>query len=51
MKGIIQITGELFVSVDEVFHALDEMTLPEGYVTIITRQQRVSNSKESEAKQ
>ena len=40
MESINQITGELFVSVDEVYHALDELKLPEGYVTTIKRQQR-----------
>ena len=40
MESINQITGELFVSVDNACHALNEMTLPGGYVTTIKRQQR-----------
>ena len=38
MEVLNQITGEIFVSVDNACHALDEMTLPEGYVTTIKRQ-------------
>ena len=49
MEGLDQITGELFVSVDEAGQALDEVTLPEGYVTTTKRQHRVSNSKDSKA--
>ena len=50
MEGLSQITGELFVSVDNACHALDELTLSKGFVTTIKRQQRVKNSKESEVK-
>ena len=35
MDSINQITGELFVFVDEECNALDELTLPEGYITTI----------------
>ena len=35
MEGINQITEELFSSVDDACHALDELTLPEGYYTTI----------------
>ena len=50
MEGLNQITRELFVSVDNACHALDELALPEGYVTTIKRQLRVGNSKDSEVK-
>ena len=33
---------------DEAGHALDELTLPEGYVITIKRQQRVGNRKDGE---
>ena len=48
MKGLNQLTGELFDSVDEARHALDELTLPKGYVTTIKWQQKVDNSKDGE---
>ena len=50
MEGLNQITGELFISVDKSCNTLDELTLLEGYVTTIKRQQRVKNSKESEVR-
>ena len=33
---------------DEARYALDELTLPKGYVTTIKMQQRVDNSKDGE---
>ena len=45
MKSLNQIIGELFVSVDNACHALDELTPPEGYVTTIKRQQRVKTAR------
>ena len=50
MDGHNQITGNLFVSVDEACLVLDELTLPECYVTTIKRQHRVGKRKDSEVK-
>ena len=50
MNGLNHLTEELFDSVDEVRHALDELTLPEGYVTTNKRIQRVRNCKDVEVK-
>ena len=50
MKDLNQITRELFVSVDEACHALDEMTLPEGYVTTIKRKQMLRIHKDGDVK-
>uniref|UniRef100_M4BTK7 Uncharacterized protein n=1 Tax=Hyaloperonospora arabidopsidis (strain Emoy2) TaxID=559515 RepID=M4BTK7_HYAAE len=49
-EGNNSITGELFVSVDNACHELDDMTVPEGYLTLIERQQRVGTSMGSEVK-
>ena len=50
MKGLDKLTEELFDSVDEARHALDELKLSEGYVTTIKMQQRVGNRKDGEIK-
>ena len=50
MEGLNEITGDLLVSADKACQALDKLTLPQGYVTTIKRQQRVNNTKESEVK-
>ena len=50
MKGLDELIDELFDFVDEARHALDDLTLPEGYVTTIKWQQRVDNCKDGEAK-
>ena len=50
MTFLYDLTEEMFDSVDEGHHALDELTLPEGYVTTIERQQRVGNRNDGEVK-
>ena len=50
MKGLNELTEELLNSVDEARHALDELTLQEGYITTIKRQQRVGNREDGAVK-
>ena len=50
MEGLNKITGDVFVSVDKAYHALDDMTLPEGLVTTLNGNEKGENSNESEVK-
>ena len=51
MKGLNDLTEKLFDSIDESRHALDELTLPEGYVTTNKRQKGWVTAKTVKLKQ